>query len=167
MDSDESSNPDDHGLNMDSVPASHDNPSMNSDSVSTNYDDPGIHTGPSSSQPLPINSRGRLRCVNCGLNVTRIRRHLLEIAEVRNIIQQWVQPQQVNTNVFSVINAFYFNRHIGISNNYCFFNRFKCRVTIWCAILAGLQPGIKFDIQPVKHRLLVMDMCALAVADPF
>lgn len=97
MDSDDSFNPDDHGLNMDPASASHDNPSTNFDSISTNYEDPSIHTGPSSSQPSVINSRGHLRCVNCTLNVTLIRRHLLEIAEVRNVVQQWVQPHQVNS----------------------------------------------------------------------
>ncbi|CAH2109210.1 unnamed protein product [Euphydryas editha] len=79
MDSDEF-NPDDHGQNMDSASASHDNPS-------TSYDDPGIHAGPSDSSQ-------HLRCVNCGLNITRTRRHLLEIVEVRNLIKQWVRSQQ-------------------------------------------------------------------------
>lgn len=95
MDSDDSLNPNDHGLNMDLAPASHDNSSTILDSISSNYDNSGVQPGPSRSQPLVSNTRGQLRCVNCGLNVTKIRRHLLEIAKVRNLIQQWVLPQQV------------------------------------------------------------------------
>ncbi|CAH2088967.1 unnamed protein product [Euphydryas editha] len=90
MDSDEF-NPDDHGQNMDSASASHDNPSTSFDTISSNYDDPGIHAGPSDSSQ-------HLRCVNCGLNITRTRRHLLEIVEVRNLIKQWVRSQQLSSS---------------------------------------------------------------------
>lgn len=93
MDSDEF-NPEDHGQNMDSASASHDNPSTSFDTISSNYDDPGIHAGPSDSSQ-------QLRCVNCGLNITRTRRHLLEIVEVRNLIKQWVRSQQVSYMILS------------------------------------------------------------------
>ncbi|CAH2088964.1 unnamed protein product [Euphydryas editha] len=90
MDSDEF-NPDDHGQNMDSASASHDNPSTSFDTISSNYDDPGIHAGPSDSSQ-------HSRCVNYGLNITRTRRHLLEIVEVRNLIKQWVRSQQLSSS---------------------------------------------------------------------
>lgn len=99
-DSDDSPIPDDHGLIMDSAPATHDDTGDNLDLVvDASTDEPGIHSGPSCSQQQSSSTAvsGDLRCVNCGLNVSRMRRHTLEISEVRNLIQRWIG--QVNNNI--------------------------------------------------------------------
>lgn len=96
-DSGDSPKPDDHGLNMDSAPADNDNPRDNLDLMSVPIDDPGIQPGSSSSQQTTVTS-GYVRCVNCNLNISRMRRHPLEIFEVQSFIQRWVG--QVISNKF-------------------------------------------------------------------
>lgn len=104
-DSDDPSTLDDHGLNMDSAPASHDDPGNNSDFTT---DDPGIHPGiPGSSSSQRSTSTlvsEDTRCINCRINVFRLRRHFLAIAEVRDLVQRWVEPQQVKKYIKNIHN---------------------------------------------------------------
>lgn len=100
-DSGDSPIPDDHGLNMDSAPADNDNPRDNLDLMSVPTEDPGIQPGPSSS--VRTHSSGYVRCINCNLNISRMRRHPLEIVEVRSIIQRWIGHQQVTIISFTTV----------------------------------------------------------------
>lgn len=103
-DSDDPSLLDEHGLNTDSAPAIYDNSSNTSVSMQATTDDPDIHSGNSSSQQSISSAvNENVRCVNCSINVSRMRRHLLEIEEVRNLVQRWVEPQQVKHPSLSIV----------------------------------------------------------------
>lgn len=90
--------PNDHGLKMDSDSATHDDMGDNLDLIlATSNNDADNRSGPSVSQQSSSTAvSGNLRCVNCSLNVSRMRRHTLEIVEVRCLIQRWVGLHQVN-----------------------------------------------------------------------
>lgn len=111
---DSESSHDDTGLQMDDVPASHADFGLQMVSEPTSTDNSG--TAPVSETTAqvdsPLESGTQRHCVNCNINITRMRRHPLMIDEIRLLIQQWVAPRQVSNNnllrklTFLILNIF-------------------------------------------------------------
>lgn len=78
-----------------------DDSSNSNDPIASYHGHPGIFTGQSSSsQAVDSDPNIHLHCVNCGINISRMRRHPLVMAEVRYLIQRWIEPQQVNIHMY-------------------------------------------------------------------
>ena len=84
--------PNDPGSLLDSEPALNVYPGISSDN------EPVLHDDPRMNMDFPILPSESMHCINCGLEITHRRRHIINLVEVQRVILQWIAPQVVSSN---------------------------------------------------------------------